>query len=85
MIVTVWILSGLISIPPLLGWKEVQDMTWFENLLEEKGNRTQMEYLEYLDETGRMDLQNFTVTLESVVYPQCGVREKKKPAKTDVT
>ena len=75
MIVTVWILSGLISIPPLLGWKKDQDLDWFYELLEERGNRTQFEFLYYLNDSGRMDLANFTQTLETVVYPQCGVRE----------
>ena len=77
MIVTVWILSGLISIPPLLGWKEVRDMTWFYEILDERGNLTQMEYLEYLDTSGRIGLENFTTTLETVVYPQCRVSFQK--------
>jgi hypothetical protein len=73
MIVTVWLLSGLISIPPLLGWKKKQDLSWFDAVLDERGNRTQVEFLQYLDASGRMKLDNFTATLESVVFPQCGV------------
>ena len=73
MIVTVWVLSGLISIPPLLGWKKDLDLDWFLELLDERGNMTQFEFIEHLDQTGRMGLQNFTDTLEAVVYPQCGV------------
>ncbi len=73
MIVTVWVLSGLISIPPLLGWKKDVDLEWFLALLEERGNLTQFEFLEHLESSGRMGLENFTHTLEAVVYPQCGV------------
>jgi hypothetical protein len=73
MIVTVWILSGLISIPPLLGWKQDEDLDWFWSLLDEKGNKTQLEFLKDIEETGRMNLTNFTETLETVVYPQCTV------------
>ncbi len=75
MIVTVWILSGLISIPPLLGWKKDLDLDYFYELLDEKGNMSQSQFLDYLNESGRMGLENFTQTLESVVYPQCGVSQ----------
>ena len=73
MIGAVWILSGLISIPPLLGWKKDVDMDWFRGLLDEKGNMTHGQYLLHLEDAGIMKLENFTETLESVVYPQCGV------------
>ena len=73
MIIMVWILSGLISIPPLLGWKKSIDMDWFFNLLAEQGNKTQMEFLQDLEESGKIELTNFTATLETVVYPQCQV------------
>ncbi len=76
MIGAVWLLSGLISIPPLLGWKKDIDMDWFRGLLDEKGNMTHEQYLVYLEDAGIMGLQNFTETLESVVYPQCGVSEE---------
>eukprot|EP00095_Tigriopus_kingsejongensis_P006561 snap_masked-scaffold235_size242898-processed-gene-1.7 protein:Tk06561 transcript:snap_masked-scaffold235_size242898-processed-gene-1.7-mRNA-1 annotation:"alpha-2c adrenergic receptor" len=72
MIVTVWLLSGLICIPPLLGWKKDEDLDWFFEVLEERGNQTQLEFLQYLDHSGKMDLNNFTSTLERVVFPQCG-------------
>ena len=71
MIVMVWILSALISIPPLLGWKEEQDLDWFRKLLSEKENRTQMEFVKDLEESGRISLNNFTETLTQIVYPQC--------------
>jgi hypothetical protein len=32
-----------------------------------------MEFIEYIDLTTNMSLQNFTDTLELVVYPQCMV------------
>ena len=50
-------------------------MTWFHDLLDEQGNRTQTEFINYLEASGKMDLGNFTATLETVVYPQCGVRK----------
>ena len=71
MIVIVWILSALISIPPLMGWKDSVDLDWFWEILDERGNRTQMEFLQDLEESGRLDLNNFTTTLETIVYPQC--------------
>ena len=73
MIVTVWLLSGLISIPPLLGWKQDEDLSWFQLILEERGNRSQVEFLQYIDESGTLAIGNFTATLEKVVYPQCRV------------
>lgn len=73
MIVMVWVLSGFISIPPLLGWKKDVDLTWFWELLASKGNQSQMDFLQDLEESGRIDLHNFTQTLETVVYPTCGV------------
>ncbi|CAM6054281.1 unnamed protein product [Sphagnum tenellum] len=75
MVVTVWILSGLISIPPLLGWKKDIDLDWFREVLDTRGNRSHAEFLEHLDATGAMDLDNFTQTLTNVVFPQCGVRK----------
>ena len=77
MIITVWLLSGFISIPPLLGWKKEENLTWFYDVLEEQDalNMTHNDFIMYLDSTGRMDLENFTQTLESVVFPQCGVRD----------
>ena len=73
MIVMVWVLSGLISIPPLLGWKDNVDLTWFWQILSDKGNKTHMDFLQELQESGKTDLKNFTDTLETQVYPQCGV------------
>lgn len=73
MIVLVWVLSGFISIPPLLGWKKDVDLTWFWELLASKGNQSQMDFLQDLEESGSIDLHNFTQTLETVVYPTCGV------------
>ncbi len=80
MIVMVWILSGLISIPPLLGWKKDVDLEWFYAILDEQGNRTQMEFLQDLEESGQMELANFTETLETVVYPQCTVSKLRQRA-----
>ena len=73
MIISVWVLSGIISIPPLFGWKEDVDLDWFFDILSERGNRTQMEFLQDLQQSGQIDIQNFTKTLESIVYPQCSV------------
>ena len=75
MIVLVWIFSALISIPPLLGWKDEVDLEWFWKILNERENRTQMEFLQDIEESGRLDLNNFTQTLETVVYPQCLVSQ----------
>ena len=73
LLVIVWLLSGFISIPPLLGWKQDVDNTWFVELLSQQGNRSQMEFLRDLEISGIMDLTNFTNTLETLVYPQCRV------------
>lgn len=73
MIVTVWILSGLISIPPLLGWKKDIDLNWFDEVLDQKGNMSHVAFLEHLQTENIMTLDNFTTTLTNVVYPQCGV------------
>ena len=73
LIVTCWVLSGTISIPPLLGWKQDEDQSWFWNLLAQQGNRTQLESIRDLEMSGQIDLENFTQTLETIVYPQCGV------------
>ena len=73
MIVLVWVMSALISIPPLLGWKKDEDLTWFWSLLDSKGNQSQMEFLQDLEESRGIDLHNFTAQLETVVYPTCGV------------
>ena len=73
MIVSVWVMSGLISIPPLLGWKEDVNLDWFFDILSDRGNRTQMEFLQDLEQSGQIDLNNFTQTLETIVYPQCEV------------
>ena len=73
MIATTWFLSCFISVPPLLGWKDDVDMSWFWNILSMQGNRSQLEFLEYVETSGTMDLVNFTQTLETVVYPQCMV------------
>ena len=75
MIISVWVLSGIISIPPLFGWKEDVDLDWFFDILSERGNRTQMEFLQDLQQSGQIDIQNFTKTLESIVYPQCSVSQ----------
>ena len=77
MIISVWVLSGIISIPPLFGWKEDVDLDWFFDILSERGNRTQMEFLQDLQQSGQIDIQNFTKTLESIVYPQCSVSWKE--------
>ena len=73
MIAAVWTLSSLISIPPMLGWKEEQDLTWFYQVLSEQGNMTQFEFLDVVVSSDTMDLGNFTETMEIVVYPQCRV------------
>ena len=78
MIISVWVLSGIISIPPLFGWKEDVDLDWFFDILSERGNRTQMEFLQDLQQSGQIDIQNFTKTLESIVYPQCSVSSKNQ-------
>ena len=79
LIVTCWALSGIISIPPLMGWKKDVDMDWFWALLSQQGNRTQLEFIRDLEMSGQMDLENFTQTLETVVYPQCGVSLASQP------
>ena len=66
---------GMISLPPLFGWKEKVDLSWFWQILSDKGNKTQMDFLQDLQESGVMDLRNFTVILETQVYPQCGVSD----------
>ena len=73
MIATTWSLSCFISIPPLLGWKESEDKTWFWNILNAQGNRSHMEFLKDIETSGLMELDNFTTTLQSVVYPHCSV------------
>ena len=73
LIVAVWALSGLVSIPPLLGWKQDVDLEWFWELLSHQGNRTKIEFIRDLELSGQMDLENFTATLETVVYPNCMV------------
>ena len=84
MIVMVWVLSALISIPPLLGWKKDVDLTWFYDLLALQGNRTQMDFLQDLQSSGRMDLANFTATLETIVYPQCGVSSENMDSNIEI-
>ena len=66
-------IPGLISIPPLLGWKKDEDLSWFYDILSDKGNKTQMDFLQELQESKEISLKNFTETLETQVYPQCGV------------
>ena len=80
---TTWLLSAIICFPPLLGWKQDHDMGWFYDLLEVKTERnlTQAQFLEYVDNSGEMSLGNFTQTLETVVYPQCGVSDENLKGK----
>ena len=85
MIISVWVLSGIISIPPLFGWKEDVDLDWFFDILSERGNRTQMEFLQDLQQSGQIDIQNFTKTLESIVYPQCSVSSKNQSLSSHIT
>ena len=73
MISTTWALSSFISIPPLLGWKEPQNTTYFEEILNSQGNLTHILFLKDVVDSGIMPLRNFTETLESMVYPQCMV------------
>ena len=78
-----WMLSGFISIPPLLGWKDDSDMSWFKSMLGQQGNRTHLEFLRDLEGSGwmdvpQMDLRNFTANLERVVYPSCEVSRRQK-------
>ena len=77
-----WMLSGFISIPPLLGWKDDSDMSWFKSMLGQQGNRTHLEFLRDLEGSGwmnvpQMDLRNFTANLERVVYPSCEVSRRQ--------
>ena len=51
----------------------VQNLTWFHELLDEKGNMSHIEFLEHIHNSGEISLQNFTDTLTEVVYPQCMV------------
>ena len=50
-----------------------QNLTWFHDLLDDKGNMTHVEFLAYIHNSGEMSMQNFTDTLTEVVYPQCQV------------
>ena len=54
----------------------IQNLTWFHELLDEKGNMTHVEFLEHIHTSGEISLQNFTDTLTEVVYPQCMVSEQ---------
>ena len=54
----------------------IQNLTWFHELLDEKGNLTHVEFLERIHSSGEISLQNFTDTLTEVVYPQCMVSEE---------
>ena len=45
MITTTWALSLLICIPPLLGWKEYNDIQWFLEILSSQGNRNHIQFL----------------------------------------
>ena len=78
MITTTWLLSCFISIPPLLGWKEDVDLEWFWDILNSQGNRSHTEFLREIETSGEMGLKNFTDTLQTVVYPQCGVSQTFK-------
>ncbi len=80
MVASVWALSALISIPPLLGWKDDNDLGWFHDLLYQRGNNTAEEFLAEVDTT--MGLGNFTTNLEAVVYPQCRVSHSPVPVGT---
>jgi hypothetical protein len=72
MIITVWTLSGLISIPPLLGWKAEGGRSSFEDSLLEMANSSAN--IEVLDDETKLDsIGNYTDALKSIVYPQCGV------------
>ncbi len=56
---------------PQLDLSVIKDLTWFHEVLSEKGNMSHMEFLDYIESSGRMSLKNFTESLELVVYPQC--------------
>ena len=76
---SVWALSAVISIPPLLGWKKDPDREWFYKIKESQqeiaGNLTSKQFVEHLYSTlGRDQFINFTDTLESTVFPQCQVK-----------
>jgi hypothetical protein len=81
MIITVWVLSGLISIPPLLGWKaEGGANDSFVDSLLEKENQTNVEIIRTPDpadpdQSNLISIANYTESLEAINYPQCGVRD----------
>ena len=79
MIITVWVLSGLISIPPLLGWKAdgAANDSFIDNLLEGE-NLTNVEIIRELPtdpESKMLSISNYTDALEAINYPQCGVSD----------
>ena len=74
MITTTWALSLLICIPPLLGWKEYNDIQWFLEILSSQGNRNHIQFL--YDIQSNMSLSNITEQLNYVVYPQCMVSQE---------
>lgn len=76
MIITVWILSGLISIPPLLGWSSGDRMNW---LGQDDYNLTHIEFVGEFDDNLGNDavIQNLTRVMHDFAYPQCKVSIKK--------
>ena len=85
MIITVWVLSGLISIPPLLGWKADggTNDSFIDNLLE-KENLTNVEIIRESPDpefNQMLSISNYTDALEgleAISYPQCGVSDLKE-------
>ena len=78
MIITVWILSGLISIPPLLGWKaEGEANNSFVETLFNLENQTNVEIIRNgnQQESKLVAAANITEPLEAIIYPQCGVSQ----------
>ena len=78
MIIVVWSISAFISIPPLLGYRQDLDLEWFWSIYNQQKamNVTSEEFGLYLaKEMSLEDFNNFTNTLESVLYPKCVVRD----------
>ena len=79
MIIIVWGISAFISIPPLLGWKQSPDLSWFEAIHSQKEamNATTTEFGLYLTKEMTMEeFYNFTKVLEDVVFPKCNVSDE---------
>ena len=79
MIVVVWGISAFISIPPLLGWKQSPDLSWFHTIHSQKEamNASTTEFGMYLaNEMSLEEFDNFTKVLEDVVFPKCQVSDE---------